>query len=1439
MNITVDYSAQNLPYYPKQIAFYGKTHNVYEINGSFKITGVVYFTLYNTVEVWNINDFHRQPRLWIMEKSPEPERVFIPKDSIPVSNILPDSLITEEWQRKYRLKKVSGLPYYIKMMPLHPDTVAAMKLRDSIESGTRVLGKGGWTWWERRFHGHVTGTITAGYTNDVNDQQTLNLKGIKVVAYDLDDWWNDELGSGYTDENGNYDIWYDSYQWEAHIELFVTISTLGNTNTGVYESDMNPCLWNNEYELSTDFTNVSNGTNIHTNFGVWNLPTPAREPFKILNWANRAQDFVNSQVGSIARERLNIFCYESGSNFSTFPCQRLYLEDEDVSHETVIWHEIGHYLMDNLSGSHSSAGGVHWFERESIFTMAWNEGWATRFMAMLDQFYRGTDNEYGFYAFVENPTRFLRIPTETRERTRLASGAASNGMKSEYHIATFLYDLYDGPGKFANNEPASSYDDSPNSTSTTWLDRTGFDNPLIDDLELTPAEIFSPLVFAKQNNFGVYSINQYYMLLSRLLNDCGLPKKIQKLLTQNGVIDWTPNQQTNTNQLSTDLIGIKNTMTEYYGPLGFFSVSDNYYNDINELSGTSQNFNLGLTVSTTDYQGITDILEVKNGAKLGINANMNIGFSSGPTSATNSTLYVNVCNQTLTINSSSTLEVGGTQRIGILTIKGGTNLILKTGSTLDIKDNSSIVLESGANLVLEKGVSIKLNGSNSIIIVKHGGKIQIGQDAVFNYLGDGFIKFETAYPYSAAIEAIGPNEQFKIIGGAFGSTSKKVIEITGGEALTDLTTFHSSGALYNLTLFSVQNGYIELSQGSRLIVSGTGTKADFRSVDFRAATPNTPSARHRGLIINGQQGNVLLRVSVSDAINGVQSNNVYGGANVDILQYSAIRCINGLYIWGAGARIQDAEINNCITAIRLEGMTRSTRLYRTKLYANTNGIYGINCINNVIELYQPNIYNNYYGLYGFNSQFAAFCGSIKNNASSLQTNGVFLGGNVYLTQKSNLILDPVMRVNTGRMDLSNSISVAIRQNMANIGPFINQSGSSLLTNSDFSIFGTIDAHRLIPAISLNAENNLWGFTNNVSRSPINLIDYDVKHMSYQNGLTQVIYNDNSPISQFTPCGAGSNGGSGGDDRMRGWIAGEVTPIRDLPNLSIPDGRMIKETVQEAYNLFFDIAPEHSLAVENLTMALNSNFTSEDLEAWSTAILLINSQLIEALGEGIEEGNISVFNADSITYSNLVSGVIELQDKLLNDFVNDNQNIFVISIAKASLLRMLNDRIASIQVLNGISSNLYPDLNSVKESMLCMTTKEKLLLEGSISLIDYDSLYNCSNFEDFSLLPPPYIEENPEQLVKQNDNKSIFANNPLNIYPNPTNGLFSIKFKGEEAANYQITILDIMGKVVDSYQGIFYRDNKLDIDLSSNPSGIYFIKMTAGNDSQVSKIILTK
>ncbi|MFZ4799896.1 MAG: T9SS type A sorting domain-containing protein, partial [Bacteroidia bacterium] len=928
-------------------------------------------------------------------------------------------------------------------------------------------------------------------------------------------------------------------------------------------------------------------------------------------------------------------------------------------------------------------------------------------------------------------------------------------------------------------------------------------------------------------------------------NDCGQPQKVQKLLTQNGILDWTPNQANNTNILSTDLIGNKLTMTGYFGPFGSLSVTDNYYNDINELNGISQNFNLGLATATTDYQGITDILEVKNGAKLGINADMNIGFSSGPASATNSTLYVHVCNQNLTINSTSSLVIGGTQRIGIVTIKGGTNLILKTGSTLEIKANSSLVLEAGAKLIFEKGAIIKLNSTTSIIIVKHGSKIQIGKDAEFNYSGDGFIRFETNNLVTIpAIEAIGQNAQFKLIGGSFGSTSKKLMEITGSGTLADLTTFNSPAALYNLRTFSIQNGNIVLDADSRIVIGGTTTIAYFRSLVIKAAIPNTSNGKHRGIVVNGQSGNSFYKVNITDAKTGITSNNFYGGSDITMLEITATRCERAIFIWGAGANLNNVRIDNCGTAIDLLGMSRSTRLYKIELYYNSTGINALNCVNNIIELYDPRIWSNYYGLYGDNSQFTAKCGIIKNcSSSTLNSSSKYNGANVFLTNNANLTLDPVMRPGAGKIDMSNLRSVSVRQSLASYGPYINQSASSLYTNIDYSIVGTLSKRSTTLPVypSLPSDNNLWGYTSGVSRSAISLVDYNTEYQYGSLGSRNVDYIDFFPISAFTSCYPNTTGGGGDEERMRGFINGIVTPIKDLPNRQLADGSMIKEKIQEGYNYFFDMSPNYQQSVNNLIYALNAEFTTTELLDWNIAIPIINSQLIEALSEGLNEGNISKYNADSTGYSETVQNTVNLQDKLLANFSNDAELTFSITLAKASLLRMLGNRALSIQVLNAPIPNLSTEMNNIKSSYICMTTKEKMLLDGTFTPTDIDTINNCVS-QDFSSLIPYYDEtENGNEFTKKdnNSNSTSFISFPIKIYPNPSYGTFNVKFKGIEATEYSIEIVDIIGKKVYNSQGIILLDNNIQLDLSYLNAGTYFMKMVNGKDVQTKQLVIVK
>jgi hypothetical protein len=88
------------------------------------------------------------------------------------------------------------------------------------------------------------------------------------------------------------------------------------------------------------------------------------------------------------------------------------------------------------------------------------------------------------------------------------------------------------------------------------------------------------------------------------------------------------------------------------------------------------------------------------------------------------------------------------------------------------------------------------------------------------------------------------------------------------------------------------------------------------------------------------------------------------------------------------------------------------------------------------------------------------------------------------------------------------------------------------------------------------------------------------------------------------------------------------------------------------------------------------------------------------------------------------------------------------------------------------------------------------------------------------------------LVKNNSNSSV------SIYPNPTNGKFSVNVKSENnASNNQLAIYNTVGKVVLKKALENNADNTTDkIDLSAFPIGIYFIEVSVDGKKSTTKLI---
>ena len=82
-------------------------------------------------------------------------------------------------------------------------------------------------------------------------------------------------------------------------------------------------------------------------------------------------------------------------------------------------------------------------------------------------------------------------------------------------------------------------------------------------------------------------------------------------------------------------------------------------------------------------------------------------------------------------------------------------------------------------------------------------------------------------------------------------------------------------------------------------------------------------------------------------------------------------------------------------------------------------------------------------------------------------------------------------------------------------------------------------------------------------------------------------------------------------------------------------------------------------------------------------------------------------------------------------------------------------------------------------------------------------------------------------------------NNLKIYPNPTNGIFTIEGKNLSAGQtgiQSIEITNINGQTIySSYD--FMSSDKFQLNLSKQPKGVYFVKIQSGYFFSVKKIVI--
>lgn len=76
-----------------------------------------------------------------------------------------------------------------------------------------------------------------------------------------------------------------------------------------------------------------------------------------------------------------------------------------------------------------------------------------------------------------------------------------------------------------------------------------------------------------------------------------------------------------------------------------------------------------------------------------------------------------------------------------------------------------------------------------------------------------------------------------------------------------------------------------------------------------------------------------------------------------------------------------------------------------------------------------------------------------------------------------------------------------------------------------------------------------------------------------------------------------------------------------------------------------------------------------------------------------------------------------------------------------------------------------------------------------------------------------------------------------VYPNPTNGVITVLFENSNSADAEIELLSLAGQVIETLTVDHTSGNRVQMDLSDLPSGVYMVRFTQNNSTSVKRIIL--
>ena len=176
----------------------------------------------------------------------------------------------------------------------------------------------------------------------------------------------------------------------------------------------------------------------------------AGPPFNIFDNMILAQERLLDFAPATTLSQVTSYWYSGGKSSLCYTCYsnyRIYLtglsSDDDAYDDTIILHELGHYVAAAYSRD-DSGGGRHSLTGHYDLRLAWSEGWATFFGSLVRAVSGISSPEY--YVDTNTPTSLgfsYEIESMSSSYGSGTISASTKGADNEVAVSAVLWDIYD------------------------------------------------------------------------------------------------------------------------------------------------------------------------------------------------------------------------------------------------------------------------------------------------------------------------------------------------------------------------------------------------------------------------------------------------------------------------------------------------------------------------------------------------------------------------------------------------------------------------------------------------------------------------------------------------------------------------------------------------------------------------------------------------------------------------------------------------------------------------------------------------------------------------------------------------------------------------------------------------------------------------------------